>query len=61
MGEIINLRRQKKRAARDQASRESEANRIRHGRTRAERLRDQEQNRRLNSVLDQHRRGEDQT
>ena len=61
MGEIINLRRHKKRAARDQAAKESEANRIRHGRTRAERLRDQEQNRKLNSVLDQHRRGEEQT
>ena len=61
MGEVVNLKRHKKRVARDQAARDADANRVRHGRTRAERERDKEQDRKLNSLLDQHRLGEDQT
>lgn len=61
MGEIVNLKRFKKRAARDQADKDAQAQRTRSGRTKAKRQEDQEQNRRLNSVLDHHRIGEDQT
>ncbi len=61
MGDIINLKRFKKRAARDQADNDAQAQRTRSGRTKAKRQEDQEQNRKLNSVLDHHRIGEDQT
>ena len=61
MGEIINLKRFKKRAARDQAAEGAQAQRARFGRTKAKRQEDQEQNRKFESVLDHHRIGEDQT
>ena len=60
MGEVVNLKRFKKRAARDQAAKDADSNRVRHGRTKAERDRDQKQSRKLDSLLDQHRLGEDQ-
>jgi hypothetical protein len=59
MGEIINLRRHKKRAARDQAARDADANRVQHGRNKAERARTQEQNRKRTLLLDRHHLGED--
>lgn len=61
MGDIINLKRFKKRAARDQADKDAQAQRTRFGRTKARRQEDQEQNRKFESVLDHHRIGEDQT
>ena len=61
MGDIINLKRFKKRAARDQAAKDAQAQRTRFGRTKVKRQEDQEQNRKLKSVLDHHRIGEDQT
>ena len=61
MGDIINLKRFKKRAARDQAAKDAQAQRTRFGRTKARRQEDQDQNRKLESVLDHHRIGEDQT
>ena len=61
MGEVVNLKRHKKRIARDRAAKDAQENRARHGRTRAQRQHDQEQDRMLNSVLDHHRLGEDET
>jgi hypothetical protein len=61
MGEIINLKRFRKRVERDRAAKDADAKRARFGRTKAERKRDQEQNRKLNETLDHHRIGEDQT
>jgi hypothetical protein len=59
MGEVVNLKRYKKRVAREDATRDAEAQRVRFGRTKVERQRDQEENRKLNSALDHHRIGED--
>lgn len=61
MGDIVNLKRFRKRVARDQAARSADEQRARFGRTKAERKLDQEQNRKRNSMLDQHQLGEDQT
>jgi hypothetical protein len=61
MGEVVNLKRYKKRVARDQADKNAQEKRTRHGRTKSQRQQDQEQNRMLNSVLDHHRLGEDET
>ena len=61
MGDIINMKRFKKRAARDQAAKDAQAQRTRFGRTKARRQEDQEQNRKFESVLDHHRIGDDQT
>jgi hypothetical protein len=59
MGGVVNLKRYKKRVAREEAARDAEAQRVRFGRTKSERQRDQEENRKLNSALDHHRIGED--
>ena len=59
MGDIVNLKRFKKRVAREEANRDAQAQRVRFGRTKSERQQDQEQNRKLNSALDHHRIGED--
>ena len=61
MGDVVNLTRYRKRIARDQAAKDAQEKRTRHGRTKAQRQQDQEQNRMLNSVLDHHRLGEDET
>jgi hypothetical protein len=61
MGEVVNLKRYKKRIARDQADKNAQEKRTRHGRTKVQRQQDHEQNRTLNSVLDHHRLGEDET
>jgi hypothetical protein len=61
MGDIVNLKRFKKRAARDTAAKEADARRASFGRTMAERKQQEEQNRKLNVTLDRHRIGEDQT
>lgn len=61
MGDVFNLKRYKKRVARDTAAKSADERRARFGRTKAERKFDQEQNRKLKSMLDQHRIGEDQT
>lgn len=61
MGDVVNLKRYKKRVARDEAAKSADARRTRFGRTKAERKFDQEQSRTLDSMLDQHHIGEDQT
>ena len=55
MGELVNLKRFKKRNARQQAAREAEANRARFGRTKPERAADERRAERANELLDQHR------
>lgn len=55
MGEIVNLNRFRKRAARAEADTKASANRAKYGRSRTERLRDEAQARRDDTHLDQHR------
>jgi hypothetical protein len=55
MGDVVNLKRFKKRHEREQAAREADANRARFGRTKSERVGDEVRNDRANKLLDQHR------
>jgi hypothetical protein len=55
MADIINLKRFKKRAERDRSGQQAEANRTRFGRTKSERVADEQRTHRANEVLDQHR------
>jgi len=55
MGEIVNLRRVKKQRARAEQAEQAAANRVRHGRTKAERAMDQQDSARRETVLDQAR------
>ncbi len=59
MGDVVNLKRFKKQAARDQAAKKADAQRARFGRSKAERKQQEEEIRKLNTVLDHHRIGED--
>jgi uncharacterized protein DUF4169 len=61
MGELVNLRRYKKRDERAQSAKEAEANRVRFGRSKVERTVDTERTRRANELLDQHRIDEEGT
>lgn len=54
MGDIINLKRFKKRAERSQSERQAEANRARFGRTKAERALNELRMKRDKEMLDQH-------
>ncbi len=54
MGDLINLNRFRKRAARDEASRQAEINRARFGRTKSERTLEEQRTARANTMLDQH-------
>jgi hypothetical protein len=55
MGDIINLKRFKKRAERQQSEQQADANRARFGRTKSERVADEQRTDRASEVLDQHR------
>jgi hypothetical protein len=55
VGTIVNLNRVKKRAARERAENESNANRIKFGRTKAERASDEKRESQLDKTLEQHR------
>ena len=55
MGELVNLKRFKKRSEREQAAKQAGANRTRFGRTKSERARDELHANRINDLLDQHR------
>jgi Domain of unknown function (DUF4169) len=55
MGELVNLKRFKKRSEREQAAKQADANRTRFGRTKSERARDELHASRSNDLLDQHR------
>jgi hypothetical protein len=55
MGDVINLKRFKKRVARDRSAKQAEVNRARFGRSKSERDLDQQRVNHANDVLDQHR------
>ena len=55
MGDVVNLKKFKKRAARDQSEKEAAANRTRFGRTKSERILDEHRASRAGDLLDQHR------
>jgi hypothetical protein len=55
MGDVVNFKRFKKRAARDQSAKQADANRARFGRTKSERALDEQRASRAKDVLDQHR------
>jgi hypothetical protein len=55
MGNVVNLKRFKKRAAREQSAKQAEANRARFGRAKSERILEQRRTERANDLLDQHR------
>jgi hypothetical protein len=60
MGDLVNLKRFKKRIARDRSTKQAEANRARFGRTKSERARDEQREKRAAELLNQHRlNGED--
>ena len=55
MGDVVNLKRFRKRSEREQAAKEAEANRTRFGRSKSERAADAMRARRASELLDQHR------
>ena len=55
MGDLVNLKRFRKRAAREEAAKQAEANRIAFGRTKAERTLDDHRASRGETLLNQHR------
>lgn len=55
MGEIVNLKRFKKRAEREQSAKQADANRARFGRTKSERILDERRTKHASDLLDQHR------
>jgi hypothetical protein len=55
MGDVVNLKRFKKRAEREQSAKQADANRKRFGRSKSERVLDQHRTSRANDLLDQHR------
>jgi len=55
MGDLVNLKQFKKRAARGQSEKEAAANRARFGRTKSERILDESRASRAGDLLDQHR------
>jgi hypothetical protein len=55
MGDVVNLKRFKKRVERAQSAKQADANRTRFGRTKSERILDKRRTGRADEVLDQHR------
>ena len=55
MGDLVNLKRFKKRNAREASAKQADANRKRFGRTKSERVLDEHRNSRADDLLDQHR------
>ena len=55
MGDIVNLKRFKKRSERTEAAKQAEVNRVRFGRSKAERTQDELRANRAEKLLDQHR------
>jgi hypothetical protein len=55
MGDVVNLKRFKKRTEREQSAKQAEVNRTRFGRTKSERLLDERHTNRAKDLLDQHR------
>jgi hypothetical protein len=55
MGDVVNLKRFKKRTEREQSAKQAETNRTRFGRTKSERSLEQRRVSRASDLLDQHR------
>jgi hypothetical protein len=55
MGDVVNLKRFKKRIEREQSAKQAGANRTRFGRTKFERILDEQRANRATDLLDQHR------
>ena len=55
MGEVVNLKRFRKRVEKEQSAKQADANRKRFGRTKSERVLEEGRSKRANDVLDQHR------
>jgi hypothetical protein len=55
MAEIVNLRTQRKRAKRRRAEQDAAANRLAHGRSKAQRVLDKSQSDKASNSLDRHR------
>jgi len=55
MGDVINLKRVKKRSEREASAKQADANRARFGRTKSERALDEQTKDRAENLLDQHR------
>jgi hypothetical protein len=54
-GDVVNLNRFRKRAAKETAAKEADANRAKFGRSKSERENEQQQRERAKALLDQHR------
>jgi hypothetical protein len=54
MGDVVNLKRFKKRFEREASAKQADANRARFGRTKSERTLDQQAKERAGNLLDQH-------
>jgi hypothetical protein len=60
MGDVVNLKRFKKRIERERSAKQADASRLQFGRTKSERILDERRARRAKDLLDQHRiEGED--
>jgi Domain of unknown function (DUF4169) len=55
MGDLVNLNRFRKRAAKESAAKQADANRARFGRSKPERASEQQQRERARALLDRHR------
>jgi len=55
MGDLVNLKRFKKRSEREQSAQQAETNRARFGRTKSERALDEQTRDRVSRLLDQHK------
>jgi hypothetical protein len=55
MADVVNLKRFKKRAEKQQSAKQAEVNRTRFGRTKSERALDEQRAKRANELLDHHR------
>jgi hypothetical protein len=55
MGDVVNLRRARKKIERQNAEREAAANRLQHGRSKAQRALDEKRNAKSHRDLDRHR------
>jgi hypothetical protein len=55
MGDLVNLKRFRKRAEKEQSARQADANRAKFGRSKSERVSEQQRNERSADLLEQHR------
>jgi hypothetical protein len=55
MGDVVNLKRSRKRTERERSAKQADANRARFGRTKSERMLEESRGNRANDLLNQHR------